>query len=336
MTWANLHRVSMPGWIRGFICVCACALAAESAFAVGTPVGTTIQNTATVSFDLGGTPVTVDTNTTTITVLERLDVNVTVQTPQVLVSAGETARSALFRLTNTGNGSEAFVLSVDSTVAGDDFDPVPAVPAIYIDSDGSGDFNAGDVAYDNVTPPSLAADASLDILVVNDIPGGVANGDAGRSELTATAITGGGTPGDEFPGQGDGGVDAIVGASGATSADIAEYLVSDVMINVVKAQAVADPFGGNEPVPGATITYTVTVEVLGTGTATASLVRDPIPTYTTFVPSSIVLNSAALTDAADADAGELDTTGAPAIVVRLGDLTAADGVQTVEFQVTID
>ena len=326
----------MPGWIRGFICVCACALAAESAFAVGTPVGTTIQNTATVSFDLGGTPITVDTNTTTITVLERLDVNVTVQTPQVLVSAGETARSALFRLTNTGNGSEAFVLSVDSTIAGDDFDPVPAVPAIYIDSDGSGDFNAGDVAYDNVTPPSLAADASLDILVVNDIPGGVANGDAGRSELTATAITGGGTPGDEFPGQGDGGVDAIVGASGATSADIAEYLVSDVLINVVKTQAVADPFGGNEPVPGATITYTVTVEVLGTGTATASLVRDPIPTYTTFVPSSIVLNSAALTDAADADAGELDTTGAPAIVVRLGDLTAADGVQTVEFQVTID
>ena len=326
----------MPGWIPGFVCVCACVFVAETAFAAGTPVGTTIQNTATVSFDLGGTPVSVDTNTTTITVLERLDVNVTVQTSQVLVTAGDSSRSILFRLTNTGNGSEAFVLNVDSAIAGNDFDPVPAVPSIYVDSDGSGDFNAGDVAYDNATPPVLAADASLDILVVNDIPGTAANADIGRSQLTATAVTGSGAPGDEFSGQGDGGVDAIVGTSGALASDLGEYLVSDVTISVVKAQTVADPFGGNEPVPGATITYTVTVEVLGTGTATASLVRDPIPIYTTYLPSSIALNSAAISDAADADSGELDTSGAPAIVVRLGDLTAADGLQTVEFQVTID
>ena len=120
----------MPGWMPGLVCVCACVFAAETAFAVGTPVGTTIQNTATVSFDLGGTPVSVDTNTTTITVLERLDVNVAVQTPQVLVSAGDTNQAVLFRLTNTGNGSEAFVLTVDSALPADDFDPVPAVPSL--------------------------------------------------------------------------------------------------------------------------------------------------------------------------------------------------------------
>ena len=239
-------------------------------------------------------------------------------------------------LTNTGNGSEAFILSVDNAIAGNDFDPISAVPSFYVDSDGSGDFNAGDVVYDNATPPLLAADASLDILMVHDIPGTAANNDVGQSQLTATAITGSGSPGDEFTGQGDGGVDAIVGTSGAADSDTAEYLVSDVMINVVKAQAVADPFGGNEPVPGATITYTVTIEVVGTGTATASLVRDPIPTYTTYVPNSIVLNTAAISDVVDTDAGEFDTSGAPTIVVRLGDLTAADGVQTVEFQVTID
>ena len=336
MTWAKLHRVSTAGWMRGSICVCACLFAAESALAVGTPVGTTIENTATVSFDLGGTPVSVDTNTTTITVVERLDVNVTVQAAQVLVTPGESGRSILFRLTNTGNGSEAFVLDVDSALAGDDFDPVPAVPSVYVDSDGSGDFNAGDVAYDNASPPVLAADASLDVLVVNDIPGTASNGNAGLTQLTATAVTGSGAPGDEFMGQGDGGVDAIAGTTGGLASDIGEYLVSEVTISVVKAQAVADPFGGSEPVPGATITYTVTVEVQGGGTATASLVRDPVPTYTTFVPNSIVLNSTAISDAADADAGELETSGAPTIVVRLGDLTAADGVQTVEFQVTID
>jgi hypothetical protein len=34
--------------------------------------------------------------------------------------------------------------------------------------------------------------------------------------------------------------------------------------------------------------------------------------------------------------GELDSSGAPTVIVRLGDLTLADGIQTVEFQVTID
>jgi hypothetical protein len=43
-----------------------------------------------------------------------------------------------------------------------------------------------------------------------------------------------------------------------------------------------------------------------------------------------------MSDATDTDDGELDTTGAPTVVVRLGDLTQADGQQTVTFSVTID
>ena len=153
---------------------------------------------------------------------------------------------------------------------------------------------------------------------------------------TASAATGTGAPGTEFAGQGDGGVDAIVGTSGADDADTGEYLVSDVLINVVKSQVVTDPFGGNESIPGATIAYTVTVEVASVGTATASVLSDPIPTYTTYVPNSITLNAAAISDVIDADAGELNTSGATTVVVRLGDLTQADGIQTVVFEVTID
>ena len=66
------------------------------------------------------------------------------------------------------------------------------------------------------------------------------------------------------------------------------------------------------------------------------MLSDPIPAGTTYVPNSITLNAAALSDAIDADAGELDTSVTATVVVRLGDLTQADGVQTVEFQVTID
>jgi len=308
-----------------------------SALAAGTAVGTTIQNTATVDFTLGGTPLTVSSNTTTIVVAERLDIVVTLQSGQVLVSANDVNQALLFTVTNTGNGTEVILLSMDSVIAGDQFDPTPAVPEIYFDTDGSGDLSPGDVAYNpGVNDPNLVADASVDILIVNDIPGAVVNGDIGRSELTAAAATGTGVPGTVYAGQGDGGTDAVVGATGAEAAQVGEYLVSDILINVVKAQLVSDPFGGTEPIPGATISYTITVDVASVGVATASVLRDPIPNFSTFVPGSITLNGVPITDAIDADAGEFDTSAVPTVVVRLGDLTLADGIQTVVFEVRID
>ena len=312
-------------------------MAPAIAFAVGTPVGTVIENTATVTFDLAGSQLTLQSDTTTVTVVELIDVAVTVQSTQLLVAANDTNQALLFRVTNTGNGTETFQLTIDSALGGDDFDPLPAVPPIYFDTDGSGDFNAGDVAYTpGANDPVLAADAAVDVFLVNDIPGGVANGESGLSQLTATSVTGTGAPGTEYAGQGDAGVDAVIGTSGGEDLDTGEYLVSDVQVNIVKAQVVADPFGGTQPIPGATITYTITVEVVGTGTATASAVRDLIPIYSTYAPASITLNTVPLTDAIDADAGEFDTSGAPTVVVRLGDLTAVAGIQTVVFQVTID
>jgi len=312
-------------------------LHAGLANAAGTAVGTVIDNFADVTFEINGTPATQSSNIVSLIVAERIDVVVTPQSGQVLVTAGESDRSLLFTLSNTGNGSEQFVLAIDSVLNGDDFDPVPAVPPIYFDTDGSGDFSAGDVAYTpGVNDPVLVADESVDLLLVNDIPGSALNDQLGRSELTASSATGTGNPGDAFPGQGDGGVDAVVGTSGGTAAQFGEYRVSDVQLAIVKAVAVSDEFGGQNPIPGATLTYTVTVEVTNTGTAVNALFSDVVPTGTTYTANTITLNTGALTDAIDADAGELDTGGAPTVVVRFGDLTQADGVQTVEFQVTID
>ena len=312
-------------------------LLALPAWSAGTVAGTIIENTAVVSFDLGGTPATQNSNTVSLTVVERLDVIVTLQSGQVFVAPNDANRSLLFTVTNTGNGTETLQLTMDSLLAGDDFDPVPTVPPIYFDSDSSGDFSAGDVAYVSGTnDPDLLPDESIDMLIVNDIPGGVVNGDLGRSELTATSATGTGNPGDVFAGQGDGGLDAVVGTSGGASASVGEYLVADVAVSILKSVVASDPFGGTEVVPGTTLTYTVTVEVTNAGTASASVVSDPIPANTTFVAGSITLNAGSLTDATDADAGELDSSGAPTVIVRLGDLTQAGGIQTVIFQVTID
>lgn len=331
------HKKCISGLLQNAALAGLLLAVSASALAAGTAVGTTIQNTATVDFTLGGTPLTVSSNTTTIVVAERLDIVVTLQSGQVLVAANDVNQALLFTVTNTGNGAELILLSIDSLIAGDQFDPTPAVPEIYFDTDGSGDLSPGDVVYNpGVNDPNLAADASVDILIVNDIPGTVVNGDIGRSELTAAAATGTGVPGTVFAGQGDGGTDAVVGATGGEAAQVGEYLVSDILINVVKAQLVSDPFGGTEPIPGATITYTITVDVTSVGVATASVFRDPIPNFSTFVPGSITLNGTPITDATDADAGEFDTSVVPTVVVRLGDLTLVDGIQTVVFQVRID
>lgn len=308
-----------------------------SAWSAGTPVGTVVENIASVNFDVGANNITQLSNTTSVTVVERIDVLVTLQSGQVAVATNDTNRSLLFTIANTGNGTETFQLAIDNALAGDDFDPILAVPAIYFDTDASGDYSVGDVAYAlGANDPVLAADATVDILLVNDIPVAVVNGNLGRSELTATSATGTGAPGDLLAGLGDGNVDAVIGTTGGQGSVFGEYLVADVQFSIVKSVAVSDPFGGNQPTPGATLTYAVTLEVTTPGTATSAVFTDPIPAFTTYVAASILLNGGNLTDALADDAGELDLSGAPTVTVRLGDLTLADGIQTVEFQVTID
>jgi uncharacterized repeat protein (TIGR01451 family) len=334
---ADRFRVPARRRVSALLSSVAVAVLAADAHAAGTAVGTVIENTAIVDFSLDGNPRSLTSNTTTVTVAERIDVVVTLQSPQVLVAAGDTNRALLFTVTNTGNGSEAFALALDSNLAGDDFDPVPAATSIYFDSDASGDFNVGDQAYvPGSNEPVLAPDASVNVLLVNDIPASVTDGQRGFGQLTATAVTGADVPGTVFAGAGDGGTDAVIGGTGGEQDQVGEYLVAAVDVSIVKTQAVSDPFGGAEPVPGATIRYTVTIEVLSSGTARDSVFADPIPTYTTYVPDSLTLNTVSLSDATDADAGEIDNTGAPSVVIRLGDLTSAAGVQTVEFDVTID
>lgn len=309
-----------------------------AALAAGTAAGTDIANTAEVVYEVDGTQLSQSSNTVVITVAEILDVAVVLRSPQVSVAAGDVGAGLVFDVTNTGNGEESFRLDFDNTDAADDFDPVGQVPAIYFDSDDSGDFSVGDTAYSpGSNDPLLNPDESITFIVVNDIPAALANGATGRSALQAQATTAAGAPGTVVSGAGAGGVDAVVGASGALARATGEYVISEVTVSLLKAALVVDPFGGNAPVPGATITYSITVEVTDDGTATNAIVEDTIPADTTYVGNSLTLNGQTLTDADADDAGELDSSGVtPRIIVRLGDLTAAAGVQTVTFDVTID
>jgi len=291
---------------------------------------------ATVDYSIGGNPQQVNSNVSTVVVVELINVTMALQSPTVSVAAGATNEALLFLVTNIGNAIETFTLAGDSVLVGDDFDPTPAAPFIYFDSDSSGDLSPADIPYvAGSNDPSLAADGSVAVLLVNDIPAGLPDGEYGRSELTATSNTGTGAPGTVLPGLGQGGVDAVIGVNGGEFAQVGSYLIGDILLSAVKSQVVLDPFGGSQPIPGAAITYQVVVTATGTGVALGVAFTDPIPASTTYVAGSMRLNGAPLTDAADADSGSVVL--APArVAVGLGNLTSAAGPQTIDFRVTIN
>ena len=83
---------------------------------------------------------------------------------------------------------------------------------------------------------------------------------------------------------------------------------------------------------GNTLTYTVAVQNTGQDGATGSTFTDAIPDGTVFVPGSITLNGATVSDAADADAGEF---AGGQVVVRLGTLAPTTETAILSFQVTV-
>ena len=321
----------------------AALLVAGGARAVGTPAGTGITNTASVTADVGGSPVTATSNPHVVTVAELIDVDVTLLSiGNVLVNTPAAAQVLTYRVTNTGNGIDAFALTVNDLIVGDDFDPLPN--SIYFDANATGLYEAGlDTLYvpganDPVLDANAPASDDILVFVLSDIPAALASGNLGDSELLAVSSTGTGLPGTVIAGAGEAGTDAIVGTTGGDDQDQGTYQVSSVALAIAKSSVVADPFGGAQPVPGATITYTLVVTTTGVGNADATTLTDAIPASTTYVAGSMTRNAAPLTDASDAPVDDADfaVTTPGAISVGLGSLLAGGPAETITFQVTIN
>ena len=309
----------------------AAALVTPPAHAGGVKAGTLIENTASATYDGGAGPVTIPSNTITVKVDELLDVTVTSRDSGP-VSAAPGSAVLTFELTNTGNGPEAYTLTANPAVAGNDFDTT--VNGIAVDTNGNGVYDPGvdQMLTGPATTAAIAADASLTVFVLVTIPGGVADGDQSDVSLLAEAVTGTGAPGTAFAGQGAGGGNAIVGSTGANATATGSLSVGITDVDLIKSATVRDPFGGTGIVPGATITYAIRAEVKGSGSVSDLVVTDAAPADTTYVAGSLKLDGATLTDAADADAGRSSTSG---ISVDLGTVSGGSS-RTVTFQVTID
>ncbi|MBN8500037.1 MAG: DUF11 domain-containing protein [Sphingomonadales bacterium] len=304
---------------------------AGSAHATGVTAGTLIQNTASATYNSGSETTTVTSNTVDLRVDELLDVAVAPldAAPQPLGS-GTTVLT--YSVTNTGNGSEAFNLTANPAVSGNAFDAV--IQTVAIDSNGNGVYDPG---VDTVVPngsasTAVAPDASLTVFVVVTLPAGAADNAASQVRLTATAVTGTGSPGTVLTGQGAGGGDAVVGSTTAQDDGLGSLISRTAAVTLTKSYTVADPFGGTQPVPGAIVTYTIRADIAGTGQVSNLHVTDIIPAGTTYQAGTLKLDAGALTDGADADAG---TASAAGIDVNIGTQNGGTS-RTVTFQTRIN
>lgn len=315
--------------------------------AAGTAAGATIANSVTLDFDLAGSPQQVTSSTDTVTVQELIDVVAVWQdAANVQTASPATDRVLTFLVRNTGNGIETFTLSIDNSPAtGDDFDPLN--PRIHIDGNGNSSYDgpATDPLYvPGSNDPVLDANAtdSVTVFALNDIPVGRSDGDSGDSQLqvqSATAGAAGAAPGTVLAGAGDGGIDAVVGASSADADVIGSYQVLNAPLDVAvikSGQVINDGVSCNtppcSPVPGATIRYALQVDVTGTGTADNLVITDSIPANTTYVPASISLDSVSQTDNVDADAGSF---GGGIVTVDLGSVPGP-ATRVITLDVTIN
>jgi uncharacterized repeat protein (TIGR01451 family) len=314
-------------------------LGAVSALAGGTPAGTDINSQATINYTITGSPYIAHSNIVTTSVAEVLDLSLVWQdAAPVEVQPGTVGQALSFRLTNTGNGSDSINLMGQSTLAGDDFDPVLA--NIHLDTNGNGRFDPGidELYIPGGNDPVLAADAFTLLFLLNDIPPSATVNQLGASMLDAASNTGTGAPGTVIPGAGELGLDAIVGAGGGRADDQGTYIVValSAQVAILKSAVVVDPYGGSQPVAGATITYSLSVIATGTGTTNDVTVGDAIPLNTTYNPGTLMLNGSLVTDAVDGDSGDMGGTTPGAITMTLGDVAVGGPDQTIIFTVTID
>lgn len=281
----------------------------------GTLAGTSISNTASVNYTVNGAPQT--TNSTTANFVVDRKVNLTVVRDQAVttqVNLGQTGAVMAFKVTNTTNGTQDFLLDADQAgivfglLTGNDNFDMQNLKA-YVDSNNNGVYDAGVDTQTYID--ELAPDASISVFLVGNVPN-QANADKAFVSLKVTVAAGGqsGTQGAAliptdlnlanadnfvdivFADDDNDGIGADIARNGQGRAyGIFEVGVHNVALTVNKSALVLSD-GVNllfpKALPGATVQYCL---VANNGTLTTSAnnvtLTDVIPANTTYVAGSI-------------------------------------------------
>lgn len=278
-------------------------LLAAPAHAAGTQAGSTITNSVTVQYQVGGIAQAQATASDTVTVDRKIDLVVArTDNTATVVTPGATQAAVTFSVTNTSNDTLDFQLAAAQRATGqpagisgtDAFDATGGF-TFYRDTNPNGTFDAGDTVITHLD--ALAPDTPVTVHVVAaQIPTGLANGALAGIILSATArANDNGTALGSTLTQATtntAGVDNIFAdVAGATDAArdasfsaIDDFSVFGATLSAAKSsRIVAGDFGTGTAIPGATIEYCIAVtNAAGSATATNLTINDPLPAQVTY------------------------------------------------------
>ncbi len=302
----------------------AALVANTNAYALGTIAGTSVNNTATVGYSIGGiAQPTVPSNTASFLVDRKANLTVAqVGGAATFTSYSATSQVTTFTVTNTTNSVQDIQLAaanavIGSTTALNHTDTYGVTNIrVFVDVNNDGVYEPGTDTATYID--ELAPDASKTVFIVADTPAtGPAGGVAGINLVGTLAV--GGTPGTMgavlLPTTVyDPTVVGTVFADGAGSVDIArdgkfsaeaEYDIYGVSAAAIKTfRVVSDPINGTttpQSIPGAILEYCIAVQNTGLQTITNVNVADNIPTNTTYFPGSTYVGGTVLAGVCNID-----------------------------------
>ena len=340
--------------------VAAFAAAAGPAHAAGTTAGTSITNTATIDYQVGGVAQGQQSASNSFTVDRKINLLVEeVGTVTTNVVPGQNNAVTAFQLTNSSNEVLDFALAVTQITSGtashggtDTFNANNV--RIYRDNISTGvvgDWDTDDTPVTYID--ELAVDTPIRLFVVADIPAGLANNAVAGVTLRATAREGGtaGSQGlaiTETAGANTAGKDTvfadIAGVAGDTARDAShsdndDYTVRTATLAVTKtSRVVSDPFNltsNPKLIPGAVVEYCIAVANSGSADATSVVINDPVPGQLTFVTSSILLNGTVTGSTCNANGVAGGSYANPNVSGTLATVAAGD-TRTLVFRATVN
>ncbi len=260
------------------------------------PAGTPIGNTASATYvDAASQTHTVTSNPVTTVVQQVASFTLTANGTRTAAPGGSVAFPHV--LTNTGNGTDAFPLTV-ANLGGDDFDLTGL--ALYADADANG-------VADNFTPLAttgpLAAGAQFHFVLMGSVPGTQVAADVARARVSALSAF-----------------------------DNAQTAFNDDQVTVTgnAVLAVTKSINQNNGAsPSGPYTYTLAYQNSGNATATGLRLTDVIPAGMTYVPGSARWSATGATPLTDADS--TDAQGVAPGTVRFDFNVATGGAVTAQL-----
>ena len=342
-------------------------LASQASLADGTEAGTVVENTATLSYSVGGAPQSdIKSDVSDFTVDNKVDLNVSGDVATNIIVGPSSARSTTgnklsYTLTNEGNLAQAFEIAV-SHLSTDDFNagttpttttPLAAEACQYTITPTTVPATPATGPHELTDAPivTLGIDETALIEVMCSMPNrpDVSDGHLSTIDVLATAVDGSGDIMEETVGaDSEDAIDVVLAdADAATTTDTSDrnakhsdtqtFEIDAPMLSVVKTSAViSDPLNltvDPKRIPGAIIEYTITIQNTSDSVATGVTATDVL-TAVTAGEVKFVAASIANTGGGTNEPYASDTVTVTDLTVPAGTI-AAPGEVTVTFQVEI-